>query len=223
METCLSDCLRLRPTSPSPLRHRCALALSPSPAFGAEARADLTGAEEPHASRRVPAWLVGLHCQRAVERASKGLLILRGVVPMRSHDLIILRQQRTPWQHLSRTCGQSSTTLSVDRPALALIRAQVGDKGALNGQGFRFRCFFGACPGGMWASRGPRFHAAGSRLRRPRGRPVATHSAAGALRRTSECAARVAGPFIPPIAPQVAHAQQQTSRAVSRHIPAQSA
>jgi HEPN domain-containing protein len=42
------------------------------------------------AAAEVPAWIVGFHLQQAAERALKGLLVLAGREPPRSHSLAVL-------------------------------------------------------------------------------------------------------------------------------------
>jgi HEPN domain-containing protein len=52
-----------------------------------KARGDLAAARRCSEALDVPGWVIGFHCQQAVEKALKGLLILLGCEAPRTHDV----------------------------------------------------------------------------------------------------------------------------------------
>jgi HEPN domain-containing protein len=57
-----------------------------------KARGDLEAARGCAVLDKVPSWVVGFHCQQAVEKAIKGLLVRKGREPPRSHDIVRLAE-----------------------------------------------------------------------------------------------------------------------------------
>ena len=56
------------------------------------ARGDCLAAERCAADPAMPAWIVGFHCQQAIEKACKAMLVAKGIEPPRFHDLVRLAQ-----------------------------------------------------------------------------------------------------------------------------------
>ncbi|MFZ4580467.1 MAG: HEPN domain-containing protein [Myxococcota bacterium] len=98
----------------------------------AKAQGDLAGAEACLASGRVPGWLIGFHCQQAVEKTLKGFLALAGVAPDRTHDVVRLSQlvaAQGGSQPLSDDELSSMTSFAVSEryPVLATPEASVSE------------------------------------------------------------------------------------------------
>jgi HEPN domain-containing protein len=56
------------------------------------AQGDFLAAERCSQVQAIPAWVIGFHCQQAVEKACKAMLVAKGVEPPRSHDLVRLAE-----------------------------------------------------------------------------------------------------------------------------------
>lgn len=59
-------------------------------AWLAKAAGDIAIAEAGVAAPNVPGWAIAFHCQQAVEKSIKMHLVLAGIEPPHSHDLIFL-------------------------------------------------------------------------------------------------------------------------------------
>ena len=71
----------------------------------------MTMAELGAASERAPGWAIAFHCQQAVEKSLKILLVLQGVEPPYSHDLIYLHER----------CGPFATEFPLGRDELKAL------------------------------------------------------------------------------------------------------
>jgi HEPN domain-containing protein len=98
----------------------------------AKAKGDLAGAEACLSSGRVPGWLIGFHCQQAVEKTLKGFLALAGAEPDRTHDVVRLSQlvaAQGGSQPLSEDELSSLTSFAVSEryPVLATPEASMSE------------------------------------------------------------------------------------------------